>query len=184
VRGPALRIELVGRRSAADRLLEPPKAPGQFVGRREAVLGEADGGFEDLAERPAAEPVGQGRPPVHAPRDRDRGRQAQRHATVPGGPKCGGVEAAAAPPGGVEHRRGVVSGSVDDGEQVAADPARRGENRAQHRVGGDRSVGGVPAAGDDVEGGPGGEVMRCGGCGAAAGGDGGPDHRRDPSRAG
>ena len=117
---------------------------GDDLADREAVLGVVDRRRQQLGPGLGAEPLAELVPAVDAARDRPA--QAARASGIcvrPFALKSSIVAAAGERPLAFRPYELLGLRIPDDGEQVAADPARHRLDHAEHRVGGDRGIDGV-----------------------------------------
>ncbi len=154
--------------------------PGQLGRGGKAFGGVAECRGEDRFERVAAEAVVERQPAIDAAGHRHRGRPEERHGRPAAGPKGFGVRSRARPAGGIEAKRLVASALVDQREEVASDAAGLRCDNALDRICGDGGVDGAATAGEQLDGGGGGEIMRghceSGAAGRAASRHGGGHH--------
>ena len=157
-------VDLLEARAVAERCADVRQHP--LDGADEAIPGgeplprQFDRGSEDLGPRqPAVSPVGVA-PGADGAGDRDRQRTAIGEGREPACPEGLGIGGGGRPAGAVQGGLPAVGLVPDQPERVTADPTAGRLDDAQHGVGRDRRVDGVPARAEDRQTGRGGEVMR------------------------
>ncbi len=134
--------------------------PGQQGRDREPVLGQTDRRGEHLVEGEPAEPLVEGQPPVDRTRHGGRADAAlQRDAGQPLGPGLIRIGPRPRPPRRVEGGGRRTRCVMDEGPQVPTHAAQVGRGHAEDRVRADRGVDRGAAPAQQVDPGPGGQVV-------------------------